>query len=142
MEEFVIYLNKFTKFTLFIFILMGITYVFLGISSIINEAIIMGCIQLVIALMAIGLLVINSFDSISNKLQLRLNEQSIFYRDSMILKPKEYFWTELNNVEVRKGYIRFSLKNGTEEQFSLSALNFNEQQFLKEKLLAFKTLIK
>lgn len=121
---------------------MGITYVFLGISSIINEAIIMGCIQLVIALMAIGLLVINSFDSISNKLQLRLNEQSIFYRDSMILKPKEYFWTELNNVEVRKGYIRFSLKNGTEEQFSLSALNFNEQQFLKEKLLAFKTLIK
>jgi hypothetical protein len=141
MDEFVIYLNKFTKYTQVIFFLMGITYLFLGVSSILRSEILMGIIQLALASITIVLLILNMSKDISSKLYLKLDASCFYYRDSILFKPKQFPWSVLSNVEITKGKVYFDFKDGRKDQITLSALNFNEQQFLKMKLKEFKKLI-
>jgi len=127
MDEVTIYLNKYTKSTLLVFFLMGFTYLFLGISSIINSDLLIGSIQLFISVFALIFLLASSLPSNSFKLYYSIDKEKISIRSSFIFKEKVYKWDDIVEVVRNKNEFIIVDKKG-KGHIRLSALNYNELQ--------------
>lgn len=112
---------------------MGITYFFLGLSSLIKNEILIGTIQLSLAIIALIFLLISVLPSNSFKIFYSLDDKKISLRNSLITKEKGYFWEEIDKIEITESFIILIIKS-KEVKIRLSALNYNESKLFIDNL--------
>lgn len=136
MKGVIIFLNKYTRSTLLVFFLMGITYLFLGASSLINNELLTGVIQVTLALVALIFLGLSVLPSNSFKLYYSIDEEKISIRNSFIFKEKSYYWEEIEYIEKTKTEIIIGMKQ-SKGKIRLTALNYNELQLFMTNFKSF-----
>jgi len=120
---------------------MGITYLFLGLSSLLDKEILMGIVQLCFAIIALAFLIISILPSNRFKLFYSVNENEIKAKNMLITSLKVFSKDEITKLEVDKTYLNIYIDEKV-ERIRLSALNYNELHFFMKGIKKFSELNK
>lgn len=134
MDEVCIYLNKHVRSTLLVFILMGITYLLLGISEIIKHNPFMGIIEISISAIALLFLLLNVLPAYEFKLFYCIDKDKISTRVHLFQKEKVYRWDTINQIKITKTELILFQNNKNPKRIRLSSMNYNELQFFNKVL--------
>jgi len=137
MKEVKIYLNKISKLTITLYAILGLIYLIIGISSIINGHIITGIIHIVVVLIASTLLIFSSLPKYSKQLYFAINSEKISIKKFSFIKPRIIYWKEIISISIKEKKIIFYIKNKRRKVIRLNDLEYDEQIYFKKGINSF-----
>ena len=137
MDQVCIYLNKHVRSTLFVFLLMGITYLLLGVSDLLKDNLLMGIVEIALSSIALVFLLLNSLPAFEFKLFYCIDKDRISKRTHLFQKKRTFAWDTITEIRISNSELMLFLSNGKSERINLNSLNYNEKQYFTTVLLQY-----
>lgn len=133
MESRRVYFNQLSPINSLIYVLMGITYIFFGISILLKGQVIFGILLLAFSFFALLIIALNASKSFSKKQYIEISDDAITIINSIFSKKEIYPVHVISDLKIENRILSFKLKE-REIKLKLSGLNYNEMKILHEAI--------
>lgn len=133
MEPKRVYFNQLSPINSLIYVLMGITYIFLGISILLKGQVIFGILLLAFSSFALVIIALNASKSYSKKQYIEISDDAITIINSILSKKEIYPVHLISELKIKNRLLSFKRKE-RKIKLRLSGLNYNEMKILDEAI--------